>query len=289
MLFRFFSNENQDVIHVSCGQRYVFTHPEWNHCCGKSLYLALTTLLGARTLGEEYVDLMYVNRSGKRLPHMLPKSGLLSRMPFAVCSEPVSQKVESWQRGRRTLHVTNVFVVLHKMSMPINFILLCFLHFLGWILFAYVYLECGTFSVIIKTLRSSNKLQAVTVYCAVILLPVCGKGTSQSQDSPHQEKLEKVDQSGSDTLISNIGQLEKSGEKVNNDENLTNLWTLTFLTWLCHIPETTPPAVCRQWRIQPRPIAAIFLLDLHRGLYSRPPGIPVVSAAPDEQNLLPLR
>jgi len=40
--------------------------------------LLLTTVLGSRTLGEEYVDLIYVERSGKRFPK------LLSRLGFAL-------------------------------------------------------------------------------------------------------------------------------------------------------------------------------------------------------------
>lgn len=35
---------------------------------GKALYFLATTVLGARTLGEEYVDIMYVNRLGRRMP-----------------------------------------------------------------------------------------------------------------------------------------------------------------------------------------------------------------------------
>lgn len=39
--------------------------------------MALTTLIGARTLGEEYVDLIYVNRTGRKLPKLLPRLGFL--------------------------------------------------------------------------------------------------------------------------------------------------------------------------------------------------------------------
>ena len=37
----------------------------------------MTTLLNARTLGEEYVDLIYVSRSGKRFPNSIQKLGFV--------------------------------------------------------------------------------------------------------------------------------------------------------------------------------------------------------------------
>lgn len=44
----------------------------------KFLYLALTTLLGSRTLGEEYTDLIYVTRNGRQIPK------LLNRLKFVL-------------------------------------------------------------------------------------------------------------------------------------------------------------------------------------------------------------
>lgn len=72
-----YRSQLQDVLHIFKGQRFINTHPEEITVAAKSLYLILTTLIGARTLGEEYVDLIYVNRTGKRFPQLLPKLGFI--------------------------------------------------------------------------------------------------------------------------------------------------------------------------------------------------------------------
>lgn len=56
----------------------VHTHPDEIAVGAKLLYFLVNTALGARTLGEEYVDILYVTRSGKRLP------GKARRVLFAV-------------------------------------------------------------------------------------------------------------------------------------------------------------------------------------------------------------
>lgn len=82
-----FRSQVQDVLHVLKGQRFINTYGNEITVGAKSLYLILTTLIGARTLGEEYVDLMYVNRSGKRLPKLLPKLGFIlsyALLPYII-------------------------------------------------------------------------------------------------------------------------------------------------------------------------------------------------------------
>ncbi|KAK6456623.1 Pex12 amino terminal region-domain-containing protein [Scheffersomyces xylosifermentans] len=77
----------QDVLQMLKGQRFVNTYPEEITVFAKSAYLALTTLIGARTLGEEYVDLIYVNRTGKKLPKLLPRIGFIlsyALLPYLV-------------------------------------------------------------------------------------------------------------------------------------------------------------------------------------------------------------
>lgn len=66
-----------DALSIFKGQRFVNLHPEEIGVATKLIYFFLTTLIGARTLGEEYVDLMYVNRSGKRLSKLLPRIGFI--------------------------------------------------------------------------------------------------------------------------------------------------------------------------------------------------------------------
>lgn len=49
------------------GQLFTNTHPLELSIAVKLVYLCLTTLKGSRTLGEEYVDLIYVGRRGNQL------------------------------------------------------------------------------------------------------------------------------------------------------------------------------------------------------------------------------
>lgn len=67
----------QDILQYIKGQRFVNAYPQEIGVLTKAAYLLLTTLLGARTLGEEYVDLVYVNRKGKNIPKFLPRLGFI--------------------------------------------------------------------------------------------------------------------------------------------------------------------------------------------------------------------
>lgn len=66
-----------EVTQIFTGQRYVHTHPEELTVAAKALYFAITTLTGSRTLGEEYADLFYVTRSGKKLPKLAQRVGFV--------------------------------------------------------------------------------------------------------------------------------------------------------------------------------------------------------------------
>ncbi|OBA23679.1 hypothetical protein METBIDRAFT_30108 [Metschnikowia bicuspidata var. bicuspidata NRRL YB-4993] len=68
----------QDTLRIFRGQRFVNTYPEEITTIGKFLYFLVTTVFGARTLGEEYVDIQHVSRLGKRFPK------LASRLSFSI-------------------------------------------------------------------------------------------------------------------------------------------------------------------------------------------------------------
>lgn len=76
-----------DLFHILKGQRFINTYGNELAVGTKALYLVLTTLLGARTLGEEYVDLMYVNRLGNRIPLLPRRLGFLvlyALVPYVI-------------------------------------------------------------------------------------------------------------------------------------------------------------------------------------------------------------
>uniref|UniRef100_A0A060T7Y6 RING-type E3 ubiquitin transferase n=1 Tax=Blastobotrys adeninivorans TaxID=409370 RepID=A0A060T7Y6_BLAAD len=64
----------ETVLRKWKGSRFVHSHAPHVSSGTSLLYLALTTLLGARTLGEEYCDIFYVNRKGD-LPSWTRRAG----------------------------------------------------------------------------------------------------------------------------------------------------------------------------------------------------------------------
>lgn len=79
----------QDAIQIITGQRFIHTHPEEITVFAKFLYLALTTLLGSRTLGEEYTDLIYVSKNGRQIPKLLRRLGFI--VSYAIVPYYVSR------------------------------------------------------------------------------------------------------------------------------------------------------------------------------------------------------
>lgn len=80
-------NHVAEVLNIFKGQRFINSYPEEITVGTKLLYLILTTLLGYRTLGEEYVDLMYVTRNGKSLPRFVTRLAFIisyALVPYVI-------------------------------------------------------------------------------------------------------------------------------------------------------------------------------------------------------------
>lgn len=91
----------QELFQFLKGQRFVNAYPQEITVLAKAVYLLLTTLLGARTLGEEYVDLIYVNRIGNRLPKLLPRLGFIvsyALVPYIISKivKKLKNKEDDW-------------------------------------------------------------------------------------------------------------------------------------------------------------------------------------------------
>ncbi|OWB61777.1 hypothetical protein B5S29_g2680 [[Candida] boidinii] len=67
----------QEILTIFKGQRFVYTHPEEIRVLATTTYLSLTTLLGSKTLGEEYTDLIYVNKRNNKIPKVLKRLGFV--------------------------------------------------------------------------------------------------------------------------------------------------------------------------------------------------------------------
>ncbi|KAH3686211.1 hypothetical protein WICPIJ_002811 [Wickerhamomyces pijperi] len=83
-----------EVTQIFTGQRFVHTHPEELTVAAKALYLATTTLTGSRTLGEEYADLFYVTRSGKKLPKLAQRIGFI--LSYAILPYLVTRLIRKY-------------------------------------------------------------------------------------------------------------------------------------------------------------------------------------------------
>lgn len=67
-----------ELVQAWRGARFAHRHPAGLKAATTLVYLAVTTAVGARTLGEEYVDLRYVDPTGRR------RVGLLRRALFVL-------------------------------------------------------------------------------------------------------------------------------------------------------------------------------------------------------------
>lgn len=81
----------QSILQSFKGQRFINTYGSEITVGSKALYLFLTTVLGSRTLGEEYVDLIYVVKLGKRLPRLFSRLGFV--LSYALIPYFISKAV----------------------------------------------------------------------------------------------------------------------------------------------------------------------------------------------------
>jgi len=77
------STQASTVLRSLFGARFAHRHSAATSHLTELLYLCLTTLLGNRTLGEEYCDVVQVEDDTLRLPHLLRRVGYISSVVFA--------------------------------------------------------------------------------------------------------------------------------------------------------------------------------------------------------------
>ncbi|EFR01860.1 peroxisome assembly protein 10 [Nannizzia gypsea CBS 118893] len=71
------STQAQSIIRTLRGQRYAHTHSDAIKNAIEVLYLSLTTLLGNRTLGEEYCDVVQLEDDTLQLPSLSRRAGYI--------------------------------------------------------------------------------------------------------------------------------------------------------------------------------------------------------------------
>ncbi|OJJ42948.1 hypothetical protein ASPZODRAFT_146516 [Penicilliopsis zonata CBS 506.65] len=70
-------SQAQSIIRALRGARYAHTHTDAIKCLTEILYFSLTTLLGNRTLGEEYCDVVQVEDDTLQLPSLSRRAGYI--------------------------------------------------------------------------------------------------------------------------------------------------------------------------------------------------------------------
>jgi peroxin-10 len=71
------TNQAQSIIRSLKGARYAHTHAETIKNLTEILYFSLTTLIGNRTLGEEYCDIVQLEDDTLRLPSIVRRAGYI--------------------------------------------------------------------------------------------------------------------------------------------------------------------------------------------------------------------
>jgi peroxin-10 len=100
----------------------------------KALYLSLTTLIGSRTLGEEYTDLLYVRKDGRRLPSIKSKIGFIlsyALLPYLISrllkkrfadEEDEKKDDSSWSRMIKGLSYSKILDSLMNLHLALFYL-----------------------------------------------------------------------------------------------------------------------------------------------------------------------
>lgn len=95
----------ENTIRVFKGSAFIHMHSGTIKRLVNLLYLGITTLVGARTLGEEYVDLHYMNRDGRRLPKLMQRLAfILSYIGGSVLFKWFLSKMQQLTRNEKRIN-----------------------------------------------------------------------------------------------------------------------------------------------------------------------------------------
>lgn len=291
-----------DALHIFKGQRFVNTHPEEIAVFGKTAYFLLTTLLGARTLGEEYVDLVYVTRLGKRLPRTL------RRLVFIACYTILPSLVTRWFRKASRPEEANKLAV-HRIlsSYPKLLDTMINLHV------AVFYFE-GLYYLLSKRLvgmryafghnKDPKKLQSTGNYSALgviillqfaikLLLKLKQYSNERSKSAEEKKRLlqQEQEQQEKPDYVTKLLQLELLREQFDSEEKLPNV-DLLDPAQLPYLPSTARSCMlCLSDMVNPSAANCghMFCWDCIVDWVRQQPECPLCRQTCMEQNLLPLR
>ncbi|QLL30835.1 hypothetical protein HG536_0A06500 [Torulaspora globosa] len=120
----FLSGKIVEVVKNIKGQLFANTHSLEISIAVKLIYLCFTTLKGARTLGEEYVDLIYVNRNGTMLVQRYKK--LLFIASYCLGPYLISKTLRRYTRGSEDGSPKTAYSVKNILNALVNVHLILF-------------------------------------------------------------------------------------------------------------------------------------------------------------------
>lgn len=272
-------NQIHEAAHLFLGQRFVNQFSEELTVGAKALYLIITTLIGARTLGEEYVDLRYVNRNGTRFPKLGARAGFILSyvaLPFIVTR--VARKLNKELFFSSYLRVLDTLTNLH----------VAVFYFHG--LFYSISKRIFGMRYVFGHNKDPKKLARTGNYSAlgaIILLQFAVKALLKLNAYSHPEEKEAVAEIGDS--FSKVAQLKALKERL---EAAGDAIDLADPLQLPYIPETSRGCMlCLSPMVNP--LAAncghMFCWECIVDWVREHPECPLCRQVCLEQNLLPLR
>lgn len=291
----------QDVIKIFKGQRFINTHPDEIAVFGKSLYYLVTTVLGARTLGEEYVDILYVTRLGKRFPR-LPNRLLFTLafivVPYFVTRIARKMKVKS---GEASTWLEKTFTSYPSLLDTIMNVHIALFYFQG--LFYSISKRVFGLRYAFGHNKDPQKLQRTGNYSVlggIMLLQFAVKMLislnqySKSQEAQARDQQESPENAAASGVISKLEQLEELQKLIEADTAVSDRVRvdLSDSKQLPYLPETSRSCMlCLSPMVDPSAANCghLFCWECIVDWVRENPECPLCRQICLEQNLLPLR
>lgn len=290
-----------DVFHLLKGQRFVNTHPEEIAVTAKALYYVLTTVIGARTLGEEYVDLVYVNRLGKRLTKLYSRvlfTASFVILPYIVTR--VVRKIKSTSDSSKDW-ATRILTSYPNLLDTIMNIHIALFYFQGLFYsiskrifgLRYVFGHNKDPQKLLKT-GNYTLLGSVMLFQFLVKFLIWVKQETDERNKTDEEKQQLQSQTQSHETFYKLEQLERLQEQLKTDEKLNEKVQIDLndSKELPYIPEASRSCMlCLSPMVDPSAANCghMFCWECIVDWVREHPECPLCRQLCLEQNLLPLR
>lgn len=292
-------NQLQEVLRLLKGQRWVNSNPEEITVFSKALYFLVTTVIGARTLGEEYVDIMYVNRLGKRMPRMMLR--IMFASTYVILPYIISRIVRKLRSGREEddSYYSKFFSSYKNTIDTIINIHTAIFYFEG--MFYSLSKRFTGMRYVFGHNKDPSKLQKTgnyTVLGGIILLQFAVKMLIKIKQYSENQDAESIDSQpkirGNVDKIDTLQQLSYAQESLKENKRLAEFATIDLSDpkQLPYIPSSSRSCMlCLSLMVNPAAANCghMFCWECIVGWVREHPECPLCRQVCMEQNLLPLR